>query len=93
MYNIPTATIVKTKYLFIIISFFLFSFLMLSRYPVTRFILDGRCGNFISFFTLLASVHRRRGYRRRRGYGNGFMAGLQKRIAAIRIGKLAKAHM
>lgn len=71
---------------------------MLSRYPVTRFKLDGRCGNFISFFTLLASVHRRRGYRRRRhrrrrGYGNGFMAGLQKRIAAIRIGKLAKAHM
>jgi len=69
---------------------------MFGTYPITRFILDGRRGDFISFFTLLANVHRRRGCRRRRrrrGYGNGFMAGLQKRIAAIRIGKLAKAHM
>lgn len=31
--------------------------------------------------------------RHRRGYGNGFMAGLQKRIARPDIGKLVKAHV
>lgn len=44
---------------------------------------------YFLFNPISESVHRRC----RRGYGNGFMAGLQKRIAAIRIGKLAKARM